>query len=46
MKKTIIYSALLLFVAAVYFSCSKKVDGRTDFAPILAPAKTDIDAGN
>jgi hypothetical protein len=30
---------------ALHVSCNKKIDGRTDDLPPLAPAKTDIDAG-
>ncbi len=48
MKQVIKYS--LLSVLAVGYiaspSCKKNTNGRTDYAPILAPAKTDIDAGN
>jgi hypothetical protein len=39
---------ILLFIttaSSVFLSCSKDVTGRTDDAPALAPAKTDIDAG-
>ncbi len=46
MKKTILFS--LSIVAAgtmIFFACSKNVDGRTDNAPALQPAKTDANAG-
>jgi membrane-associated phospholipid phosphatase len=46
MKKTFLYIITILGIAAGYFSCSKKVDGRTDNIPLLSPAKPDIDAGN
>ncbi|MDX1935837.1 MAG: phosphatase PAP2 family protein [Flavihumibacter sp.] len=44
MKKLVLYSCLFI-AAALMHSCSKKVEGRTDDAPALKPAKTDIDAG-
>lgn len=46
MKKQYIYR-ILFFVAMVctVYACSKSIENRTDNAPALAPAKTDIDAG-
>lgn len=50
MKKIFVSSItiLTLGIAGVQLSCSKSKNaaGRTDNAPALAPAKTDIDAGN
>ncbi|MES2374143.1 MAG: phosphatase PAP2 family protein [Bacteroidota bacterium] len=47
MKKIFLSSAtLLIAIVAIQLSCSKLTPGRTDYLAPLAPAKTDIDAGN
>lgn len=49
MKKIVYYISVLILLVVLFtgqFSCSKSIKGRTDEALLLAPAKTDIDAGN
>lgn len=44
--KKICYSLILLLVIGVTLTyCSKEIEGRTDHAPALNPAKTDANAG-
>jgi membrane-associated phospholipid phosphatase len=38
--------AFILAIFMVPLGCAKNINGRTDDAPMLQPAKTDIDAGN
>ena len=45
MKKIFLLILSAVCLSLVYTSCSKDIEGRTDNAPALAPAKTDIDAG-
>lgn len=48
MKKLLYLAIAVVAIAAavIPFACSKSVSGRTDDAPALQPAKTDIDAGS
>ena len=45
MKKLFLYIVSAACAGLAYTSCSKDIEGRTDNAPALAPAKTDINAG-
>jgi PAP2 superfamily protein len=45
MKKILYSLILLLVIGATLTYCSKEIEGRTDNAPALNPAKTDANAG-
>ena len=45
MKKIFLFILSGAFVGCFFLSCSKDITGRTDNAPALNPANTDINAG-
>jgi hypothetical protein len=45
MKKTIFYLAVFMCIIAAVSSCGKAVVGETEDAPLLDPARTDLNAG-
>jgi hypothetical protein len=46
MKKIFLSISIIICAAIiVLYSCSKSIEGRTDYAPALTPANTDVNAG-